>query len=904
MPPTVKHINNLRPSWHPFDQTLLAKALGKHLGSLDAPASKLSGAKPPAQAGQKKEWARTLGYVGLDPAGQRLLKFGQLTDGRYAVSTAGTDDVKGAPQTVREKVASSGAGQRGRIYLVPPAVIERALAAGQVVKPTTEELLANPNALPRLSDLRAFADTIKIWARGEWGKGINGEAIPKADKGNPVQQFGNGAVGALRDIWQAGNANFRQAGDGFNTAGKNLAELGKVATGKQSWHQARQNINRNNQKLQQRQGVEGQLVEGAQGSRTLAERQGGVVVNKTLDSLASAGTTVVGGVKKKSPGGPTEAIQLTEGLDGVYRRQTQPTGKAIASKTKPSNNAGKGGPIIKGSISPQRQTTDPVIPKDSTKLVNGAVSGDGKVQVQSVADLFHVNAQQLQKTLDRLDPSRLPKDPNELRALSLVLKVNQFLSPHGLFTTEALPLIYKGGPIRAFEYNTKGYNTHAGMEAADALYTRLAATLARHAPECLFVKAGTKVLVLMPAGASARENLETQRRLDAAEADFKQRPLALQQPSGEVLYVPRPMLRSATVEPVNTSSPGAILGELNKALDKVKAAQAARGELLGRGSLDPGTQLYPANTAPPEVMALLQAPASNLAEFSPLHRGANLKAAAQLFDHLKTWAARVPEANLGLVSTRLIRASTIEPMTGLDRRATAERKSGQPPARAVFDLRHVGNVMKVTGGPKLIDQAFEEIGRVAREAKTSLEKDNPALKNIEIILSRDPYSDEIFVGVRAANRTGAQADGTGPAKRAQPLTQEQATAALQLVRAEMGKRIADIQLKRDVLVSRLELVPGGYRVTTHTERVTYRPVTASAVAESLTAATEGLEAEKAVAKAHEAANLARNPNAPPPGVTVETVPGSQRVQFRADPRASYGAGPTQPVLLKITRQEQ
>ena len=143
-----------------------------------------------ALPGQSKEWGRTLQYIGLDNQGQQMLKLGTLKDGRYAVSTAGTDDVKAASQPVRDQVARSGAGKHGSIYLVPQSVMKRALEAGQVVEPTKQELVQDPSALPKMLNPRAFENTIRAWLRVEWGKGIHGEAIPKADKGNPLRKTG------------------------------------------------------------------------------------------------------------------------------------------------------------------------------------------------------------------------------------------------------------------------------------------------------------------------------------------------------------------------------------------------------------------------------------------------------------------------------------------------------------------------------------------------------------------------------------------------------------------------------------------------------------------------------------------------------------------------------------------
>jgi hypothetical protein len=211
--------------------------------------------------------------------------------------------------------------------------------------------------------------------------------------------------------------------------------------------------------------------------------------------------------------------------------------------------------------------------------------------------------------------------------------------------------------------------------------------------------------------------------------------------------------------------------------------------------------------------------------------------------------------------------------------------------------------MKVAGGPTIIDELFRVVGQAMRDTKANLERENPDFKNVEVILSRDPYSDELYWSARAAKRVLPPGEKPSAKHRATPLSQEQAIPLLKSVEAELLKRIPNIRLTIDVLVSRTELVPEGYRITTHTERVSLSPTIASKVAGSLIGATAGLEAEKAIAKAHEAREAAKHPGALPPGVTAERVPGSERVEVIKDPRVGFNGGPTQPVLVRSTRQE-
>ena len=341
------------------------------------------------------------------------------------------------------------------------------------------------------------------------------------------------------------------------------------------------------------------------------------------------------------------------------------------------------------------------------------------------------------------------------------------------------------------------------------------------------------------------------------------------------------------------------------ALDGVKAAQIARGEVLARrGALDKDSLLIaPGDSVDPSLEELAKRPESSLTRMSALPPTTNNSRVDELFNRLLAWARDLPRSTLPEVRRLLVRQSTFEPMTGLYLSKASALLSGQSRSRGALDLRYVGLAMKWAGGGQQIDAAFARIGEVFRAAERHLAATDPACRDVQFVVTRNPYSDEIFVSVRPFKDRSAALGGSEPSSDAlRPSTSRKrpASSASSSPRRRGDSprgALVEVQVARRTLATNAA-GRAGYRIDSHRERVHYRPILADAVAPDLGAAMESLERKKTEMKKKEAE---LDPSLPPPGVRIERVGGSEHSEFIEDSRLGTG-GPTTPLDLRTTRE--
>lgn len=277
-----------------------------------------------ASSGQR--WQHTQGYIGVNPKGEQL-KFGRTIQGDWAVATAGKRDVADWDTQRRRQVEQDGAGDTGRIYLVPTKVMAQALEAAGY---RSGDDPLNP-AEGAVLDMRAFHNkVVDPWVRREFAAGrIQGVLIASPQAGpqrDVFQQVLDGGRQQLRDVYNLMQNFSRDAPAAVVATAQNLGEWGNKAWGGQSAQEADARVRQRNAALVQAQVLNQRLNAQALASRTPAEQWGGQTmkfVSETIGTvaLALASSRTGGATPKVSPEPLPGAKPVTGKTAGIARSE-------------------------------------------------------------------------------------------------------------------------------------------------------------------------------------------------------------------------------------------------------------------------------------------------------------------------------------------------------------------------------------------------------------------------------------------------------------------------------------------------------------------------------------------------------------------------------------------------------